>query len=92
MATVNVTNRKAQPALRGQSVRVLLDASDSAKLSSFSVGDVVSTGSSKTGHVESIDNYGHSFKITPTMPTGDFGTTASPGVFAVSETVAITTT
>lgn len=91
MATIEVTNQKASQSLRGQDVIVTLNSTDAAQLANISVGDAVSTGSSKSGTVNFVDTYGTSFKVTPLMPTGNMSTTASPGILAASETITITT-
>ena len=71
MATV--TNQVAAPALRGQAVKITLDATDSANLATMVLGTVcTAAGSSNTGTIVSIDTKGNSFKVSPTSPAGRF--------------------
>lgn len=75
MATV--TNRKAQPALRGQSVMVTLDSTDAAVLGSLEIGTTCTVdATSHTGQIVSIDTKGNSFKVTPTEPDQYFSGSA----------------
>jgi hypothetical protein len=71
---MQVTNQIAAPALRGQSVLVSLNASESAnKLPSIYNGEkatVSSTGN--VGYVSSVDIYGTSFEVTPRNPDLSF--------------------
>ena len=74
MAIVEFDNQLKAQALRGQDVIVTLNASDSSKLSSISVGQEVAiegTGGN-SGIVSSIDSYGHSFKVRPFQPNFSF--------------------
>lgn len=90
MATIVLTNQKASQSLRGQAVIVTLDDSDSAELENLEVGMVCeNNSSSKTGTIQSIDLYGHSFKISPIQPDRDFAT--ADGYLAANETVNVTT-
>jgi hypothetical protein len=85
MATV--TNRVAASALRGQSVKVTLDSTDSAQLATMVLGTVcTASGSSNTGVISSIDVYGTSFEVTPIQPNKRFDGTAQ-GQLAASVTV-----
>lgn len=90
MAT-SVTAQKASQSLKGQDVFVYLNASDATtKLPNLTVGQVCTNGSSSyTGNISSIDYYGNSFKITPTMPDGNFSSSSTPGFLAASETISI---
>ena len=86
MATV-VTNQIAAPALRGQSVKVTLDAADSANLATMLLGATcTASGSSNTGTIVSIDRLGNSFQITPISPALRFDGTAV-GQLAAAVTV-----
>ena len=86
MATT-VTNRVAASALRGQGVRVTLDATDSAKLATMVVGTVcTASGSSNTGTIKEIDVYGNSFLVVPISPATRFDGSL-PGQLAASVTV-----
>lgn len=67
-----VTNRRAYQALRGQSVVVTLDATDSAQLDNIAIGKQCTLSNGKIGYVASVDLYGHSFKVTPNMPNNSF--------------------
>lgn len=87
--SIQVTNRKASQSLRGTSVLVTLDATDSAQLANFSKGQLVTNdGNSKTGLINSVDYDGTSFTVNPIQPDRDFGTY---GYLAASQTVTITT-
>ena len=92
MPTIQVTNRKASPALRGQSIRVHLDGTESlADLPQIQVGQsAVIDGTSKTCKVSEVDTYGTSFLLTPILATDYLESTANTGVFAVSATATIT--
>lgn len=85
MATV--TNRVAASALRGQGVRVSLDATDSANLATMVIGTVcTASGSSKTGTIAEIDTKGNSFLVIPISPATRFDGTLV-GQLAASVTV-----
>ena len=72
--SVTVTNRKASQALRGQSVKVTLNAAQSANLSSFQVGMRCQAGSFVTlGYIGSVDYFGNSFEVIPAQPNKEFG-------------------
>lgn len=92
MATVNVTNRVAFQALNGQSVRITLDGTDSANLSSFAKGQAVAiTGTTVPGVIESVDRYGHSFLVTPKNGIAfSLAPTATPGILNASVAVTVT--
>lgn len=83
----SVTNRKAQPALRGQSVIVTLDSTDAAVLDSLEIGTTCTVGgTSNTGKIVFVDTKGCSFKITPTEPDQYFSG-SSNGLFPNGATV-----
>lgn len=87
MATV-VTNRKASQALRGETVKVTLDATDSAQLANMSIGQVATVDSSNNvGYVSRIDLYGHSFQVTPNMPNSYLESTSQKGYLINSEII-----
>ena len=93
MSTVSFTNRVASQALRGQDVIVALDATDSAKLSSISVGQQASiSATSIYGVVSEIDSYGHSFHVTPIQPDFSFASPTKAGYLKASETVVVSST
>ena len=91
MATV-LTNQKASQSLKGTDVLVTLNSAESlASLSTLAVGQVCTNGSSSyTGNISYVDYNGNSFKITPTMPSGNFSSTSTPGYLASGETISIT--
>ena len=88
MATA--TNRLASPALRGGSVLITLDSTETVtKLPSVTIGQKATVGStSKTGYVSSVDYYGHSFEVTPGNPDLRFDSTAT-GYLSVSEVITL---
>jgi hypothetical protein len=89
MATISLTNRKASQSLRGQSVKVTLNAADSANLSSLQVGMRCQAGSFVTlGYIGSVDYYGNSFQIVPAQPDKQFG---ANGYLSASESLTVTT-
>lgn len=89
MATV-VTNRKASQALRGEAVKVTLDATDSAQLSNMTIGQAATIDSSNNdGYVSRVDLYGHSFQITPNMPNSYLESAAEKGYLSNSETITL---
>jgi len=92
MATV-LTNQKASQSLKGTDVLVTLNSAESlASLGTLEVGMVCTNGSSSyTGNISFVDYPGNSFKITPTMPNGNFSSTSTPGFLASGETVSIAT-
>jgi hypothetical protein len=82
-----VTNQVAASALRGQGVRVMLNATDSANLAAMVLGTVcTASGSSKTGTIVSIDTFGNSFEINPISPATRFDGT-EVGQLAAAVTV-----
>lgn len=82
-----VTNQIAAPALRGQGVKVTLNAADSANLATMVLGTVcTASGSSNTGTIISIDKYGNSFEVSPISPATRFDGTAQ-GQLAAAVTV-----
>jgi hypothetical protein len=87
--SVTVTNRKASQALRGQSVKVTLNAAQSANLSSFQVGMRCQAGSFVTlGYIGSVDYFGNSFKVIPAQPNKEFG---ANGYLSALETITVVT-
>lgn len=92
MATTNYTNRKASQALKGQAVLVTLDSSDSANLYKVREGQLaINNSNAKVGKVAFVDVYGHSFKVSPVWPYGDFASASVYGYLANGETVVVTT-
>lgn len=86
------TNRKASQSLRGQSVIVTLDGTDSAHLSLLSRGQLATNASSgKTGTVGFVDSFGHSFQVIPIQPNTDFSSASTYGYLASGETVTVNT-
>lgn len=67
MATVNCSNTVPSPALEGQSAYVTLSAAESLSIIPLLVlgQSCAITSSSKTGYIDFIDTYGHSFRIRP---------------------------
>lgn len=67
MATVNCSNRKDSQALNGQAATVTLNGAESLSVMPLlQVGQsCLIESSNKTTYIESIDTYGHSFKIKP---------------------------
>lgn len=92
MATIQVTNRVAAPAQRGQSVRVYLDATETIDdLPLIAEGQsAVIDATSVVCKVRSVDSYGRSFVLQPTVPTAFLESTAGGGILAVSATATIT--
>lgn len=92
MATINVTAVTASQSLRGQDVVVHLGSTDIlTKLPQIEVGQAcVIDSSSYTGNVSSVDSFGSSFKITPTMPDGNLSSDSTKGLLAANETITIT--
>lgn len=88
---VAVTNQVAASALRGEVVLVTLNATDRAKLSSLAVGQLCTCVTSlKTGYILSIDLYGNTLQIKPTLPSNTFDNGTS-GELAVGDAINITT-
>lgn len=85
-------NQIASPALRGQSVQVYLNSSETlGKLSAITVGQkAVVTSSSKVGYVCSVDLRGNSYEITPATPDAKFDSTSTPGILAANEVITLT--
>lgn len=92
MATIQVTNRVAAPALRGQAVRVYLDSTETVDdLPLIEVGQAaVIDGTSVPCKVRSVDTYGRSFVLEPIKYSTSLASTANTGIFAVSATATIT--
>jgi len=91
MATVNCTNRVAQPALKGQSVRVVLNGAESLSILPVLVlgQSVLSESSTNTGMIDFIDTLGHSFRVKPIQPNKQFNS-GTTGALAVNELITIT--
>lgn len=89
MATA--TNRVASSALRGESVIVTLDSTETlSKLPNVTVGQQATLGSSSlVGYVESVDTYGNSFKIATKTPATNLASSSTPGVLAVDEVITL---
>lgn len=81
MATINCTNRKASPAINGQSVWITLNGAESLSvLPILAIGQLTTNnGNSTTGYIDFVDTYGHSFRVKPVQPDKQFnsGTGAS---------------
>ena len=89
MATI-VTARRASQALDGQSVVIQLDATDSAKLADLTIGQRGTLSSnSKEGHICSIDEFGHSFKMNPEQLNQNLASASTPGYLANSEIITL---
>lgn len=91
MATVNCSNTKDYPALKGTSVYVTLSGAES-----LSILPLLETGqscliesSNKTGYIDFIDAEGHSFRIKPPEPV-DSCDSDTPGVLKDNELITIT--
>jgi hypothetical protein len=91
MATINATNTKDQPALKGQSVNVNLSQAETISvLPLLALGQSCSiSSSSKTGLIDFIDSRGHSFRIKPAMPVNACDSN-TPGVLKINELITIT--
>lgn len=92
MATIQVTNRVAAPAQRGQSVRVYLDSTET-------LGDLPQIQKGQSGVIDatsvacivvSVDSFGRSFLVRPTRPNVYLSSTAGGSIFASGATVTIT--
>ncbi len=91
MATTTVTNRVASQALPGEGVKITLDATDSAKLATFTKGNLCVNGSSSAkGYINTIDTYGNSFTVSPVDGSKDFASTSPVAYLAVDETITVT--
>lgn len=79
MATINCTNRLAQPAQRGQSVLITLNAAESASvLPVLAVGQAATcSSSSATGIIDFVDAPGHQFRVKPIQPNTKFNSGAT---------------
>ncbi len=91
MATLQVTARKAQQALRGQAVRIYLNQSETVTdLPVIVVGDNVGvvTGGAQ-GKVISVDYYGTSFLAVPTSPAGNLASSDTLGFLKNGELINI---
>lgn len=87
---VTTTNKIVSPASRAQSVRVHLETTDIAKLSTITVGMLATiTSSSKTGYIDSVDLFGTSYSVRPSEPDAYFDSSTTPGQLALNETVTL---
>jgi tRNA-binding EMAP/Myf-like protein len=87
--STQVTNRVASQALRGQAVLVTLNQAESAELANFSEGMVCTHDQSgRTGTINRVDYYGHSFSVNPIQPDREFGIY---GYLASGATVTVST-
>lgn len=68
--SLQVTNKLAYPALRGQDVVVTLTGAEAlSKLPQIVKGYKATMGSSSNvGYVSSVDTYGNSFRVSPANP------------------------
>jgi hypothetical protein len=91
MATFNCTNIAPSPALRGQSVYITLSAAESLSIIPLlALGQSCAiTSSSKTGYVDFIDTYGHSFRIKPVSPEKSCDSNTA-GIMKVNELITVT--
>lgn len=91
MASLQVTVRKAQQALRGQGVRVYLNQTETATdLQVIAVGDVVGVvNGGAQGKVLSVDRFGTSFLAVPVSPAGNLASGDTPGYLKNGELVNI---
>lgn len=87
---ISVTNRIAQPALRGDVPAVNLNATDQAQLPNITVGMRATLGSGAVGSVIRVDLFGNSFMVAPLLPSGNMASSSTPGILAVGETVSLT--
>lgn len=88
MATITVTNTKAQPAYKGQGCLV----TSASSIEGVAVGQVCQLDSNgKYGTVVWVDNINNQFKIVPQYPYSNLASSGSPGLFAVNEDVIVTT-
>lgn len=89
MATA--TNRVSSSALRGESVLVMLDSTETiTKLPAITIGQQCTLGSSSfVGFVCSVDYLGNSFEITPRTPVGNLSSSTTPGILTVDEVITI---
>jgi hypothetical protein len=85
-----VTNQIASPALKGQcAVVTLTQAASDAYIATLAEGTLCTAASGKDGFIQSVDVFGHSFKVRPRYPFTLFDSTATPGVLNVSEVITI---
>lgn len=92
MATVQVTNRVTQQALKAQCVRVILDTTETVNdLPLLSVGDPVTVDIYNVyGLIQTIDVYGNSFQVAPIYPFNAFQG-SQDGYLVAGDTLTITT-
>ena len=89
MATT--VNQTSSPALRGQTVVVTLNSTETtSKLPNITLGQQATIGSSSNvGYVSSIDTYGNTYKITPQTPATNLSSSSTPGILTTSETITL---
>lgn len=95
MATINCTNREAQPAVRGQSVIVTLNGAETLSvLPVLAVGQaVVNNGNGATGIIDFVDTYGCVFRVKPKQPNFQFNSgTGAAGTNTLNSNELITVT
>lgn len=91
MASLQVTVRKAQQALKGQAVRVYLNQSETVTdLPVIVAGDVVGVvNGGAQGKVLSVDYFGTSFLAVPVSPAGNLASGDTLGFLKNGELVNI---
>lgn len=84
-----VTNRVAQSACKGQSVRVIVNQAESSKIPTISIGQLMTiSSSSKTGYVSEVDALGgNSFVVTPKYPFGTLNSSSNAEGLVVGDTL-----
>jgi hypothetical protein len=89
--SLQVTNQKSSPALRGGAALVTLNGTEAvSKLPQIAVGYKATMGSSSNvGYVSSVDPYGYSFEVTPRNPDERFES-ITPGYLNSGELITIT--
>ena len=95
MAEIVCTNRVASPAAKGQAIKVTLNGADAlSQLPQLTIGDTcIIDSSTAEGVIYSIDEYGHSFMVTPARPEVALGTSTDPGgtnIFDINDSVTVT--
>lgn len=91
MATINCTNRVAQPAIESQSVLITLNGAESLSvLPVLAVGQTAVVGSnSAAGVIDFVDRYGHQFRVKPVQPNLQFNS-GETNTMAVNELITVT--
>lgn len=90
--SLQCTNQKSSPALRGGAVVVTLNGTEAlSKLTQLVLGYKATMGSSSNiAYISSIDAYGYSFEVSPRNPDERFESGSTPGYLNTSELVTIT--